>query len=400
MSDSALGHVTVIDFSRFRAGPWCTQILSELGAEVIKVERPGSGDPERDSYPEKGGMGANFISRNRNKKSVTVDLKTEEGRQVVEDLIADADVLVENFSLGVLERLGLGYEYLSEEVNPELVYASIKGYGEKGPYKDKKGVDLVMQAEGGLMSVTGTEDGETVKVGQAIGDIGAGLYTTISVLAALNHRERTGEGQKVETSLFGTIVSFMEEYFTMYDITGRNPGPRGTRHQTGVPYEMVETADGQMVINVPNRRWETFAENVLAAPDLAEYNTQQQRQEHYEELMSVLRPRFREKTTDEWAEILDDLGCPNGPLNQVSDVVEHPQAQARDYVFEYSDPNISEVLLHGHPFHLSKTDKEIRSGPPLLGQHTGEVLRERLGLSDEEIDELLDKDVITGTIRE
>lgn len=181
----------------------------------------------------------------------------------------------------------------------------------------------------------------------------------------------------------------------MYDITERNPGPRGTRHQTGVPYEMVETADGQMVINVPNRRWKTFAEDVLMAPDLAEYNTQQQRQEHYEELMSVLRPRFREKTIDEWTEILDDLGCPNGPFNQVSDVIEHPQAQARDYVFEYSDPNVGEVLLHGHPFHLSKTDKEIRSGPPLLGQHTDEVLRERLGLSDEEIDELLDKNVIT-----
>jgi crotonobetainyl-CoA:carnitine CoA-transferase CaiB-like acyl-CoA transferase len=398
MSDPAIDNVTVIDFSRFRAGPWCTQLLSELGAEVIKIERPGSGDPARNSYPEKNGMGANFISRNRNKKSVTVDLKTDEGRQIVEDLIADADVLVENFSLGVLDRLGLGYEYLSEEVNPGLVYASIKGYGEKGPHKDKKGVDLVMQAEGGLMSVTGTEDGEVVKVGQAIGDIGAGLYTTISVLAALNHRERTGEGQKVETSLFGTIVSFMEEYFTMYDITGESPGPRGTRHQTGVPYELVETADGQTVINVPDRRWEAFAENVLEAPDLAKYDTQQQRQENYEELMSVIRPRFREKTTDEWAEILDELGCPNGPLNQVDDVVEHPQTQARDYVFEYDAPNIGEVLLHGFPFHFSKTNKEVRSGPPLLGQHTGEVLRERLKLSDEEIEELLTRGAIAGTV--
>ena len=398
MSETALEDVTVVDFSRFRAGPWCTQVLSELGAEVIKVERPGVGDSERDSHPSKEGLGVNFISRNRNKKSIAVDLKTEAGRQVVEDLIADADVLVENFSLGVLDRLGLGYEYLAEEVNPGLIYASIKGYGEKGPYKDKKGVDLVMQAEGGLMSVTGTEDGEVVKVGQAIGDIGAGLYTTISVLAALNHRKRTGEGQKIDTSLFGTIVSFMEEYLTMYGITGENPGPRGTRHQTGVPYELVETADGQMVINVPNRRWETFAVDVLDAPELAEYDTQQQRQENYDEIMSVLRPRFREQSSDEWEEILDDLGCPNGPFNQVSDVVEHPQARDRGYVFEYDDPNVGEVTLHGHPFHLSKSPKEIRSGPPLLGEHTGEVLRERLGFSDARIEDLERQDAIAGDL--
>ena len=398
MSDAPLGHITVVDFSRFRAGPWCTNLLGELGAEVIKVERPGVGDAERGSFPQQGGMGVSFIPRNRNKKSVTIDMKTEEGRELVEGLIADADVLVENFSRGVLDRLGLGYDYLAEEVNPGLIYASIKGYGEKGPHKDRKGVDLVMQAEGGLMSVTGTREGEVVKVGQAIGDIGAGLFTTIGVVSALNHRERTGEGQKVETSLFGTIVSFMEEYLTMYGITGSNPGPLGTRHQTGVPYELFETADGQMVINVPGRRWEEFATDVLDTPELAAYDTQQQRQEHYDEIMTVLRPAMRERTTEEWREILDELGCPNGPLNQVDDVVEHPQARERGYVFEYDDPNIGEVLMHGHPFHLSKSPKEIRSGPPLLGEHTGEVLRERLGITDEELGTLLEKDAIAGEI--
>jgi crotonobetainyl-CoA:carnitine CoA-transferase CaiB-like acyl-CoA transferase len=394
MPQSALDDVTVIDFSRFRAGPWCTQVLGELGAEVIKVERPGTGDVERNSYPEKGGMGINFIARNRNKKSVTIDMKSEEGRQLVEDLIASADVVVENFSLGVMERLGLGYDYLSEEVNPELIYASIKGYGESGPHKDRKGVDLVMQAEGGLMSVTGTEDGEVVKVGQAIGDIGAGLYTTIGVVSALNHRQRTGEGQKIETSLFGTIVSFMEEYLTMYGITGENPGPRGTRHQTGVPYELVETKDGRMVINVPGRVWEEFVASVLDAPELAEYDTQQLKQEHYDEIMDVLRPEFRQRTTEEWREILDELGCPNGPLNQVSDVVEHPQARDRGYVFDYEDQDIGEVTLHGHPFHLSETALEVRSGPPQLGAHNEEVLGERLGLSAERIAELRSQGVL------
>lgn len=398
MSHGPLDGITVIDFSRFRAGPWCSNILGELGAEVIKVERPGVGDAERHSFPKQGGMGVSFIPRNRNKKSVTIDMKNDEGRQLVEDLIAEADVLVENFSLGVLDRLGLGYDYLSEEVNPGLIYASVKGYGEKGPHKDRKGVDLVMQAEGGLMSVTGTRDGEVVKVGQAIGDIGAGLFTTIGVLAALNHRLQTGEGQKVETSLFGTIVSFMEEYLTMYGINGENPSPGGTRHQTGVPYELFETADGQMVIHVPSRRWEEFATEILEAPDLAEHDTQQKRQENYDEIMAVLRPKLKERSTAEWREILDELGCPNGPLNEVSDVVEHPQATDREYVFEYDDPNIGEVMMHGHPFHLSKTPKSIRSGPPLLGEHTGEVLREKLGLSDEDLETLYENDAIAGDI--
>ena len=398
MTRGPLHDITVIDFSRFRAGPWCTNILGELGAEVIKIERPGVGDDERHGFPEQGGMGVSFIPRNRNKKSVTIDMKNEEGRQLVEDLIAEADILVENFSLGVLERLGLGYEYLSEEVNPGLIYGSVKGYGEKGPNKDRKGVDLVMQAEGGLMSVTGTQDGEVVKVGQAIGDIGAGLFTTVGILAALNHRQQTGEGQKVETSLFGTIVSFMEEYLTMYGITGENPSPRGTRHQTWVPYELFDTADGQMVISVPGRRWEEFATDVLDAPDLTKYDTQQKRQENYDEIMGVLRPKLRERPTTEWREILDELGCPNGPLNEVSDVIEHPQATERGYVFEYDDPNIGEVIMHGHPFHLSKTPGSIRSGPPLLGEHTGDVLRDKLGLSEAEVETLFENDAIAGDI--
>ena len=395
MSQGPLSHVTVVDFSRFRAGPWCTQVLGELGAEVIKVERPGVGDPERHSHPEQGGMGVNFIARNRNKRSIAVDLKTDDGAALVRELIGDADVVVENFSRGVMDRLGLGYERLAAD-NPGLIFASIKGYGEEGPHKDRKGVDLVMQAEGGLMSVTGTEDGEVVKVGQAIGDIGAGLFTTIGVLAALVDRERTGKGQQVETSLFGTIVSFMEEYLTMYGITGENPGPLGTRHQTGVPYELFETADGQLVVNVPNRRWETFAEEILEAPELAQYDTQAARQSHYGEIMAAMRPKFRDRPTAEWRELLDALGCPNGPLNEVSDVVEHPQARARDYVFEYDDPTVGEVLLHGHPFHLSRTERSVRSGPPLLGADTGSVLRDRLGYSESAVADLFDRDVVTG----
>lgn len=395
MAQEPLDHITVIDLSRFRAGPWCTQILSELGAEIIKVERPNMGDPARGSYPEKEGMGVSFIARNRNKKSITVDLKSEEGRQVVEDLISDADILVENYSLGVMEKFGLGYEYLSANVNSELIYATVKGYGEEGPDKDRRGVDLVMQAEGGIMSVTGPEDGEPMKVGQAIGDIGGGLYSLIGILTSLYHRERTGEGQKVETNLFGTIISFMEEYLTMYGITGENPTPFGTRHQTGVPYELFETKDGQMVLSVlGDNSWEAFVTEVLEEERLLKYDSQQLRQENYKEIMEVIRPVIQRKTTVEWREIFDELGFPNGPLNKVSDVVDHPQARARDYVFEYDDPHIGEITLHGHPLHFSKSETSIRSGPPQLGEHTDEVLSSTLGLSDSEIRELHEKGAV------
>lgn len=400
MSDEPLEHLTVVDFSRYRAGPWCTQILGELGAEVVKIERPGVGDPERHSHPEQGGMGVNFIARNRNKRSIAVNLKHEAGRQVVEELVAGADVLVENYSLGVMEDFGLGYDYLTEEVNPDLVYASIKGYGEEGPDSDRRGVDLVMQAEAGIMSVTGPEDGQPVKLGQALGDIGSGLYALVGILTALYERERLGDdgegdrsdgaGQKVETNLFGTVVSFMEEYITRHGITGEDPTPYGTRHQTGVPYELFETADGHMVLSVTGRgAWERFVTEVLEDADhLLEYDSQRLRQEHYAELMAAIRPTLRERSTAEWREIFDDLGFPNGPLNRVSDVVEHPQARARDYVFEYEDEAVGEVTLHGHPLHFSEADTSVRSGPPQLGEHTDDVLTGHLDRTPAEVDRL------------
>jgi crotonobetainyl-CoA:carnitine CoA-transferase CaiB-like acyl-CoA transferase len=394
MAETPLSDLTIVDFTHARAGPWCTEILGELGAEVIKIERPGSGDSNRDTYPQQGGMGIDFIARYRNKKSVAVNLKDEQGRQLAEDLIADADVLVENFAPGVMDRLGLGYEYLIKEVNPQLVYASIKGYGETGPFKHKKGVDLVMQAEGGIMSVTGPEGGPPVKVGQAIGDIGAGLYSVIGILTALRQREATGRGQKFETDLFGTIVSFMEEYLTKYSITGENPTPNGTRHQTAVPYELFDTKDGRLAVYVPGSRWGMFVAEVLDDEELREYDSTQARQEHYEEIMSVMRPVLRERTTSEWIERFDELDIPCGPLNQVSDVIEHPQARERGYIIEYEDPEIGEVILRGFPLHFSEAETVFQSGPPQLGEYTDEVLAEHLGLSTEEIDQLRDESVV------
>jgi CoA:oxalate CoA-transferase len=393
MTNTPLAETVVIDFSHARAGPWCTEILGELGAEVIKIEPPG-GDRNRDTVPQQGGMGLNFIARYRNKKSIAIDLKSDEGAQIAEDLIADADVLVENYAPGVMEKFGLGYEYLREEVNTELVYASIKGYGETGPYKDKKGVDLVMQAEGGIMSVTGPEGGPPVKVGQAIGDIGAGLYAVIGILASLRHRDETGRGQKFETDLFGTIISFMEEYLTEYSITGENPTPNGTRHQTAVPYELFETADGHLAIYVPGSRWKKFVAEVLEDESLMAYDSTEARQEHYDEIMDSLRPTLRKRTTDEWIERFEDLGIPCGPLNKVSDVIDHPQARERDYVIEYEDSDIGNVVLRGFPMHFSENDTTFQRGPPQLGEHTECILDNHLDMPQEDIKHLLEKDVV------
>jgi len=391
--ETPLGDLTVIDFTRVRAGPWCTQILAELGAEVIKIERPGRGDVARESHPERGGIGVDFIARNRNKQSVAVDLKTDEGLAIAEALLAEADVAVENFSPGTMERLGLAYDDLRER-NPGLVYASITGYGETGPYSDRKGVDLVMQAEAGIMSVTGPEGGPPVKVGQAIGDIGAGLYATIAILAALHRRDRTGEGGRVATDLFGTIVSFLEEYITRYGLTGEDPEPKGTRHQSAVPYELFETADGAVVVSVLGVGWETFATEIIGDESLAAYDSRRLRREQYDQIRSVLAPAFREKTTDEWLKIAREYGFPCGPLNRVSDVVEHPQARARDYVIEHEDETVGEVLLHGHPLEFSNAETGIRSGPPKLGEHTEAVLADELGLSEAKIEALLADGVV------
>ena len=411
MSRGPLDGLSVVDFSQIRAGPWCTQLLGELGAEVVKVERPGSGARERTGGPRQNGVGANHLARNRNKRSVAIDLKSDAGRELARDLVSGADVVVENFGPGTMERLGLGYDDLAE-VNGDLVYASIKAYGEDGPQADRKGVDLIVQAEGGIMSVTGPEGGPPVKLGQALGDIGTGLYATIGILSALYDRERGGgvrddadggaegedarTGQKVSTDLFGTVVSFMEEYLTIYGMTGEDPEPLGRRHQTVVPYEVAETKDGHVAFAIlgGDEEWERFATEVLEAPALLEFDSRADRLDRYDEIAEVMHPILRERTTEEWRTIFDDYGYPNGPLNSVSDVVGHPQALAQGAVLEHEHPVAGDVLVHGHPLRFSDAETGTRSGAPALGEHTDAVLGARLGLDDEEIASLRDEGVV------
>jgi crotonobetainyl-CoA:carnitine CoA-transferase CaiB-like acyl-CoA transferase len=367
-----LSDLTVVELTVHRAAPFCGALLADMGADVIKVERPGVGDPARSQGVGPDGKSAYFMVNNRNKKSVTLDLKSEAGQEAMLELLADADVFIENFSLGVTERLGVGYEDV-RAVNDDIIYASIKGYGKTGPLKEKKGLDLILQAEGGIMSVTGPEGGDPVKVGQALGDLNTGLLTTIGIPARLYERERTGEGGEFDVGLYDAVVSFLNEYITNYSMTGDVPGPQGTSHQTSVPYQLFETKDSHIVTGVgSDERWDDFVE-AIGREELADYPTNADRVEHKETVVSIIQEEFRAETTDYWLDRLTEYGFPNGPMNNVDDVVENEQSEARGLVEEHDDPDWGECLMPGHPIHFPDHDTSIRSPAPRLGDDVDEV---------------------------
>ncbi|PSP73730.1 CoA transferase [Halobacteriales archaeon QS_3_64_16] len=399
-----LAGLNVVEMTVHRAGPFCGALLADLGAEVVKIERPGAGDPARTQGPGPNGRSGYFMANNRNKRSVTVDLKTEAGTEAARSLLEEADVFVENFAYGVPEKLGIGYEAIRER-NPGIIYGSVKGYGETGPAREKKGLDMILQAEGGIMSVTGPEGGSPVKVGQAIGDLTAGMQAAIGVLAKLHERGRidglgdtagtAGETNaepeefvgKFDVGLFDAIVSLMNEYLTFYSMNGEVPGPQGVTHQSMVPYQLFETADGHVVTGVPSDdRWETFCD-LLDREDLREYDTNEIRMTNFEDVTGAIQEEFAEESTDYWLSRLTEYGFPNGPLNDVADVVSHEQTAARDLTWSVdSDPDASGgnrggtdeedgdgLLLPGHPLHFPDYDPELRRLAPRLGEHTDDV---------------------------
>ena len=390
-----LAGLDVVEMTVHRAGPFCGALLADLGAEVVKIERPGAGDPARVQGPGPENRSGYFMANNRNKKSATIDLKTDAGTEAARSLLEEADVFVENFAYGVPEKLGIGYEAIRER-NPGIIYGSVKGYGETGPAREKKGLDMILQAEGGIMSVTGPESGSPVKVGQAIGDLTAGMQAAIGVLAKLQERGRidgvggepidTAEGGtdtgafvgKFDVGLFDAIVSLMNEYLTFYSMNGEVPSPQGVTHQSMVPYQLFETADGHVVTGVPSdERWGSFCD-LLDREDLREYDTNEQRMANFEAVTGVIQEEFAEESTAYWLSRLTDYGFPNGPLNDVADVVAHDQTAARDLTWSAdSDPDASSesgtgegLLLPGHPLHFPDYDPELRRPAPGLGEHT------------------------------
>ena len=404
----ALSHLRVLDLSRVLAGPWAGQILGDLGAEVIKIERPKSGDDTRswgppylqgaDGYAD---LSAYFLTANRNKQSLAVDIAHPEGQELIRKLVAESDVILENFKVGGLKRYGLDYDSL-KQINPKLIYCSITGFGQDGPYANRPGYDFLIQAMGGLMSITGQPDGEPgagpMKVGVALTDIMTGLYATIGVLAALSHRDRTGEGQYVEAALLDVQVACLANQAMNYLTTGQAPGRMGNAHPNIVPYQDFPTADGNMVLTVGND--EQFARlcDVLGHPEWASderFATNRARVANRKELIPRLRQATVMRSTQEWVQVLERSGVPCGPVNTLDQVFEDPQVLARGMKQSVQHPSLGDVPTVGNPIRLKLTPVSYRTAPPLLGEQSKQVLEKIAGLSPGEIASLRERGVIS-----
>jgi crotonobetainyl-CoA:carnitine CoA-transferase CaiB-like acyl-CoA transferase len=369
--DAALSDVTVIDLSRVFAGPYCTMMLGDLGATVIKIEQPGKGDDTRQFGPPYiAGESAYYLGLNRNKHSITIDFSKPEGKQRLLNLIKDAAVLVENFRPGTLARQGLSYEDL-RAINPGLIYCSISGYGESGPYRSRPGYDFVAQAESGLMSVTGEIDGEPQRVGSPIGDQSAGMYACIAILAALRVRDRTGKGQHIDISLLESTVSLLGNVSSNYLVSGEEAVRYGNGHPNIVPYQAFRTRDGYIVVSCGNDRlYQTFC-HLIGRDDLAtdpRFATNPQRVRNRRELIPQLQEQFLQRDSEEWLSALRAVGIPCGPINTVSQIFNDPQIQARSFVWECEHPKAGKIRLSGSPMHLSETPTRLYKAPPLLGE--------------------------------
>jgi crotonobetainyl-CoA:carnitine CoA-transferase CaiB-like acyl-CoA transferase len=397
-----LSHIRVLDLSRVLAGPWAAQNLGDLGAEVIKVERPGAGDDTRGWGPpfmkDKDGKdtseAAYFLSVNRNKKSVTLDISKPEGQAIVRELAAKCQVLVENYKVGALKKYGLDYDSL-KQVNPSLIYCSVTGFGQDGPYAPRPGYDFIFQGMGGLMSITGERDGQPgagpQKVGIAITDVLTGMYASVAILAAITHRERTGEGQYIDAALLDTIVAFNANQIVSYFASGRIPVRWGNAHPQVVPYEVFPTADGHIILAIGNDgQFERFCQ-VAGCAELAQearFKTMSQRIVHRAELIPLIAEVMRMRTKREWIELLESATVPCGPINNMKEVFEDPQVQHRKLRVDIPHPLGGVAPVVASPLRLSKTPVEYRLAPPTLGQHTEEVLKDLLGKSQADVDRL------------
>jgi crotonobetainyl-CoA:carnitine CoA-transferase CaiB-like acyl-CoA transferase len=394
-----LDGITVLDASRVLSGPFCTMQLGDLGAEVIKVERPDGGDQTRGWKPPSYGdsqESAYYLSINRNKRSVALNLQTSEGRDIFRDLAGTADVLVENFRVGKMDEWGLGYDDLTAD-NPDLVYCHITGYGETGPYSDRPAYDLIMQAEGGMMSVTGEGDREPVRVGVAIADIAAGMYATQAILARLFRREFADSGgDKLDISLFDSIVAWQTYMASYYFGTGDPPGRMGSRHPTIAPYQAFPTEDDYVVVACASEHiWPRFC-RALGREDLVDderFATNEKRVDNREDLDAILGAEIEDYTTDEIVDRLQEFDVPARAVNDMADVFAHPQIEPRDMRQTVTHPNVGAVEMPGSPMNFQRGRTTIDNHPPTLGEQTAEILAAR-GYSEKEIERLRNEGVL------
>jgi crotonobetainyl-CoA:carnitine CoA-transferase CaiB-like acyl-CoA transferase len=386
--------ITVLDLTRVLSGPYCTMLLADLGARVIKVEQPGKGDDTRAwGPPFQSGESAYFLSINRNKESVTLDFKQPEGRSLVERLLARADVLVENFRPGTLAKLGLDYATIQTRY-PRLVYCSISGFGHTGPRRREAGYDAVMQGEGGLMSITGAADGPPYRLGVAIADIVTGMFAAQGITAALLARERTGRGQAVDIAMLDSVAALLSYQAGIYFATNRAPGRMGNRHPTIVPYETFSASDGEFVLAVGNDdQWRRFC-RVADLDEDERFATNRQRVVAYDELRPLLAARLRREPRGYWIERLTAAGVPCGSVRDLAELFSDPQMAARAMVEEVQHAAVGPMRVLGTPLKLSETAASIRMPPPRLGEHTDSVLTSVAGVATTELDALRAKGVI------
>jgi CoA:oxalate CoA-transferase len=391
----ALSGIKVIDFTRVLAGPFCTMTLADMGAEVIKIERSETGDDSRAFGPYVKGESAYFMSINRGKKSITLDLKSEKGKEIVKELVKDADVVVENFKPGVMKKLGLDYEVLSK-INPRLIYCASSGFGQTGPYSARPAYDLIIQGMGGLMSITGPDASLPTKVGSSVADIFAGMFSVIGILAALNYRNRAGKGQMVDVAMLDCVVSILENAVARYTTSGIDPEPIGNTHPSIAPFTSVKTSDGYINIACGNDNlWQALCQ-IIEKPELADlekYCSNKDRCENMCNLLPILNEAMGSKPSAYWLEKLEAGRVPAGPINTISKVVDDPQVVAREMILELEHPVAGTVKVPGTPMKFSETPSKITKPAPVLGQDNEAILT-GLGYTKEQIQELKDLKVI------
>lgn len=397
MTEKALNDIRVLDFGHVLAGPTSAMILADLGAEVIHIE-PFQGDDARQFGPFLGGQSAYFMSVNRNKKSIAVDMKNEKGKTIIKQLIACSDVLIENFRPDVMEKLGFSYDEV-KTINPRMIYASISGFGHDSlpEYKSRPSYDMIAQAYSGFMSITGTEDGKKVRAGSSIGDIIAGHQCAISILAALHHREKTGRGQRIDQAMVDGLVYTLENAIVRYSVSGETPVPLGTKHPSITPFQAFTTKDGDIVIPVGNNNlWKKFC-SVLGKNEWAEderFATNELRTANRDVLVDLVQSVLMDRTSAEWQKLLSEKGIPNSPVNTIPEIVTDKNLLHRKMIVDIEQPTAGDLTLAGSPFKLSETPGEVRAPAPLLGEHTREILSEVLDYSGDDIESMLEHQVV------
>ncbi|MBU1428764.1 CoA transferase, partial [bacterium] len=380
-----LEDIVVLDLTRVLAGPYCSMILANLGAKIIKVERPETGDDSRSFGPYKNGQSAYFVSLNRGKKSIAIDLKKPEGRQIIKELTKVSDIVLENFRPGTMRKLGLPYDVLSK-INPRVIYAAVSGFGHTGPYSVKPAYDMIAQALGGIMSITGQPGGEPTRVGSSIGDIIAGMFGAIGIIAALYERVFTCKGQMVDVAMLDGQVAVLENAIARYAISGEVPGPIGSRHPSITPFGGFKTKNSWVIIACGNQAiWEKFCKAVDREDllEVEEFKTNEKRTENYEKIKPILDEIILQKTTEEWLKILESNGVPSSAINTVDKLFNDPQVKARKMIIETEQPDMGKIHVAGNPIKLSTLTEEVVTDPaPKIGEHTVEILKTYLNYTD------------------